>query len=37
MLYEIRNYHYDPDYFEEYKKWSVEKAAPFFRRARAPN
>jgi len=31
MLYEIRNYHYDPDYFEEYKKWSREVAAPYFK------
>jgi len=31
MLYEIRNYHYDPEYWEEYKKWAVEKAVPFFR------
>ena len=31
MFYEIRNYHYDPKYFEEYKKWSIEIAAPFFR------
>jgi hypothetical protein len=31
MIYEIRNYWYDPNYFEEYKKWSTEKASPFFR------
>jgi hypothetical protein len=31
MLYEIRNYHYDPAYFEEYKKWVIKVGAPFFR------
>jgi len=31
MLYEIRNYHYDSNYFEEYKKWCIEEAGPFFR------
>ena len=31
MLYEIRNYHYDPEYWEEYKKWSTDVAGPFFR------
>ena len=31
MLYEIRNYHYAPKHWKEYKKWSIEKAAPFFR------
>ena len=31
MLYEIRNYHYDPEYWEEYKKWAIEIAGPFFR------
>ena len=30
MLYEIRNYHFDPNYFEEYKKWSREVALPYF-------
>jgi hypothetical protein len=32
MLYEIRNYHYDPKYYEEYKKWAAEVGAPFFRK-----
>jgi hypothetical protein len=32
MLYEIRNYHFDPEYFEEYKKWAAEVGAPFFRK-----
>jgi hypothetical protein len=31
MFYEIRNYWYDPEYFQEYKKWSIEVAAPYFR------
>ena len=31
MLFEIRNYLFDPNYFEEYKKWSHEVAAPFLR------
>jgi hypothetical protein len=30
MLYEIRNYWYDPDHFEEYIKWGREVAAPYF-------
>jgi hypothetical protein len=30
-LYEIRDYHFDPEYFEEYKKWAAEKGGPFFR------
>ena len=29
MFYEIRNYHIDPKYFEEYKKWSRELAYPY--------
>jgi len=29
MLYEIRNYWYDPDHFEEYKKWARELAFPY--------
>jgi len=29
MLYEIRNYHFDPELFEEYKKWSRELALPY--------
>lgn len=31
MLYEIRNYHMDPKYWEEYKKWVTEVGSPFFR------
>jgi hypothetical protein len=31
MLYEIRNYHYDPNHWAEYNKWSIEKATPFFK------
>jgi hypothetical protein len=29
MLYEIRNYHVDPTYFEEFKAWMREMAFPF--------
>lgn len=29
MFYEIRNYYYDPEYFEEYIKWSREIAYPY--------
>ena len=29
MLYEIRNYWYDPAHFEDYKKWSRELAFPY--------
>jgi hypothetical protein len=31
MLYEIRNYWYDPAHFEEYVEWGREIAAPYFR------
>jgi len=29
MIYEIRNYHFKPDRFEEYKAWAREHALPF--------
>ncbi len=29
MIYEIRNYHFDPARFDEYKSWAREKALPF--------
>jgi len=29
MLYEIRNYHFDPDQFTAYKKWAREQALPY--------
>jgi hypothetical protein len=29
MLYEIRNYHFKPERFEEYKVWAREQALPF--------
>ena len=32
MLYEIRNYHFDPQRFEEYKAWAKDKALPFLQR-----
>jgi len=28
MIYEIRNYHFDPQRFDEYKAWAKEKALP---------
>ena len=31
MLYEIRNYHYDPNHYENYKKWAAEIGGPYFR------
>ena len=32
MLFEIRNYHFDPARFEEYKTWAREQALPFLDR-----
>ena len=32
MLYEIRNYHFEPSRFEEYKAWAKNKALPFLDR-----
>ncbi len=32
MIYEIRNYHFDPARFEEYKAWAKDKALPFLDR-----
>ncbi len=32
MIYEIRNYHFDPARFAEYKTWAKEKALPFLDR-----
>jgi len=32
MLYEIRNYHFDPDRFDEYKSWAKERALPYLSR-----
>ena len=29
MIYEIRNYHFDPERFDEYKAWAKDKALPF--------
>ena len=29
MLYEIRNYHFDPEKFEAYKAWARDEALPF--------
>ena len=32
MLYEIRNYHFDPARFEDYKAWAKNEALPFLSR-----
>ena len=32
MIYEIRNYHFEPSRFEEYKTWAKEQALPFLRK-----
>ena len=32
MLFEIRNYHFKPSHFEEYKTWARDKALPFLDR-----
>ena len=32
MIFEIRNYHYEPSLTEEYKKWAAEFALPYLRR-----
>jgi len=29
VIYEIRNYHFDPARFDEYKAWAQEKALPY--------
>ena len=29
MIYEIRNYHFKPDRFDEYKAWARDQALPF--------
>ena len=31
MIYEIRNYHYEPSLLEEYKAWAPEMALPYIR------
>ncbi len=31
MLYEIRNYHFNPDLFEDYKAWAKSEATPFLK------
>ncbi len=32
MIYEIRNYHFEPSRFEDYKAWAREQALPFLSR-----
>ncbi len=32
MIYEIRNYHFEPTLFEDYKSWARDKALPFLSR-----
>lgn len=29
MFYEVRNYHFRPDLFEQYKAWAVNRAVPY--------
>ncbi len=31
MIYEIRNYHYDPGKFAAYRTWAIEQAVPFLK------
>ena len=31
MLFEIRNYHYDPEKFAAYRQWAVNDAVPFLK------
>ena len=31
MIYEIRNYHYEPSRMIEYKAWAADKALPYIR------
>ena len=31
MMYEIRNYTFDPELFDEYKTWAREQALPYLR------
>ena len=30
-MFEIRNYHYDPEKFDLYKAWAIEEAVPYLR------
>jgi hypothetical protein len=32
LIYEIRNYHFDPARFEEYKAWAKSAALPYLQR-----
>ena len=31
MIFEIRNYHYEPTLMNEYRKWATELAVPYIR------
>lgn len=31
MIYEIRNYHYEPSKFAAYKEWAINHALPYLR------
>ncbi len=31
MIFEIRNYHYEPSLLKEYKAWATQKAVPYIR------
>ncbi|MCY4655275.1 MAG: hypothetical protein OXC80_00500 [Gammaproteobacteria bacterium] len=33
MIYEIRNYHYEPSLMPEYRKWANELAVPYIKEA----
>ena len=33
MMYEIRNYHFDPALFEDYKAWAKSEALPYLSNA----
>jgi hypothetical protein len=37
MLFEIRNYHFNPDLFEEYKTWAKAEALPSLPSSRVPS
>ena len=30
-MYEIHDYHFNPDKFEEYKAWVIEEVVPYLR------
>ena len=32
MIFEIRNYHFDPAHFDAYKQWGESEAIPYLER-----